>query len=199
MTAYAAVITFPENAVAYEALTKLRSSSAAAEVTAAVLVERQPNGQLVVPDADNREGWIGTGVGSAVGMLVGVLGGPIGMLLGLTAGASFGALYDADRVDTGDAVVEKFARLVPPGRNAIIAQTDEADENALNAFVSEFGGRIERRPLDEVLGELEAQQEAAEAAARAANDELRKKKRDERHEKLEERLESLRAKFSHKG
>jgi len=89
-------------------------------------------------------------------MLVGVLGGPVGMLLGRSAGAASGALYDADRLDTGDEAIEQFGALVPTGGNALPAETMEETTEPLDTFVADMGGSIVRRPLDEVVSELEA-------------------------------------------
>ena len=116
-------------------------------------------------------------------MLVGVLGGPIGMLLGWSAGAATGALYDAERQDTGDEAIAAFGRLIPPGGNAILAVTDEVTTDPLEQFAAGFGGEtVSRRPLDEVLAELEAQDEAAREADKAARKAIREQKKRERKE-----------------
>ena len=83
------------------------------------------------------------------------------MLLGWSVGAATGALYDADRLDTGDEAIAAFGRLIPPGGNAILAETDEVTTEPLEQFAAGFGGKVSRRPRDEVLAELEAQDEAA--------------------------------------
>ena len=54
--------------------------------------------------------------------------------------------------------------LVPTGGNTLLAETVEDTTEPLDTFVSEMGGTIVRRPLDEVVAELEAQQAAAEEA-----------------------------------
>ena len=130
------------------------------------------------------------------GGLSGVLGGPLGVLLGFGLGAAGGALVDASRSDDLDDAITEFGKTVRPGGNAIIAQTDEADTAALDALVTKYDGAIVRRPLDEVLAELEAQQDAAEAAAEAARKKLHDEKKAEKKEKREERVEKLKAKFS---
>ena len=75
---------------------------------------------------------------------------------------------DADRLDTGDEAIAAFGRLIPPGGNAILAVTDEVTTDPLKQFAAGFGGKVSRRPLDEVLAELEAQDEAAREADKAA-------------------------------
>ena len=131
-------------------------------------MERDKDGHLHVPEGDDTMAGEGTAGGSLIGMLVGVLGGPVGMLLGAGASAAGGALYDADRLDTGDEAIEQFGASVPVGGNALLAETVEDTTEPLDKFVSGMGGTLVRRPLDEVVAELEAQQAAAEEADKAA-------------------------------
>jgi uncharacterized membrane protein len=117
------------------------------------------------------------------------------MLLGWSVGAATGALYDADRLDTGDEAIAAFGRLIPPGGNAILAETDEVTTEPLEQFAAGFGGKVSRRPLDEVLAELEAQDEAAREADKAARKAIREQKTQDRKEDLQKRLDALKAKF----
>lgn len=192
MPEYAAAITFPQNSTAYEALSKLSAAPGGFEIRSAAIVERDKDGHLHVPEGGDTEAGAGTAGGSLIGMLAGVLGGPVGMLLG--AGAASGALYDADRLDTGDEAIEQFGALVPTGGNALLAETVDTTE-PLDAFVSELGGTIVRRPLDEVVAELEAQQAAAEEAEKAARKAIREQKKQEHKETFQQRVDALKAKF----
>ena len=194
MPEYAVVITFPQHGTAYEALSKL-SSAEGFEIRSAAIVERDKDGHLHVAEGDDAMAGAGTLGGSLIGMLVGVLGGPVGMLLGWGAGAASGALYDADRLDTGDEAIEQFGAQVPAGGNALLAETVEDTTEPLDAFVSEMGGTIVRRPLDEVLAELEAQEAAAEEAQKAARKAIREQKKQERKESFHQRTDALKAKF----
>ena len=58
-----------------------------------------------------------------------------------------------------------------------------------------FGGKVSRRPLDEVLAELEAQDEAAREADKAARKAIREQKKRERKEDVQTRVDALKAKF----
>lgn len=196
MTQYAAAVTFPDNATAYQTISELRDSSLIQSITAAALVERDQNGQLRVPEGDDSVIGLGAAGGSLVGMLIGVIGGPLGMLLGVSSGALVGGLFDLNRADKVETALAEFGQAVQPGHNALVLQTDEPDTTALDGFVKGKGGTIIRRPLDEVVDELEAQQAAAEAAADAADAKLREQRREERKEKWDERVENLRKKFS---
>ena len=194
MPEYAVAITFPQSSTTYEALSKL-PSAAGLEIRSAAIVERDKDGHLHVPEGDDTMAGAGVAGGSLIGMLIGVLGGPVGMLLGGGAGAATGALYDADRLDAGDEAIEEFGTLVPAGGNALLAETVEDTTEPLDGFVSGMGGMIVRRPLDEVVAELEAQQAAAEEADRAARKAIREQKKQERKEDFQQRLDALKAKF----
>ena len=195
MPEYAAAITFPQKSTAYEALSKLSAAPGGFEIRSAAIVERDKDGHLHVPEGGDAMAGAGTDGGSLIGMLVGVLGGPVGMLLGWSAGAASGALYDADRLDEGDEAIEQFGALVPTGGNALLAETVEDTTAPLDTFVSEMGGTIVRRPLDEVVTELEAQQAAAEEAEKAARKAIREQKKQERKETFQQRVDALKAKF----
>ena len=188
------VLTVPTHSGTYEAFSKLRNAPGF-HLGAAVVVERDENGQVRVADGVDRETGAATTGGSLVGMLVGVLGGPLGMLLGLGAGALAGSFVDASRLELGDDIVSDFARTVSPGGNAILAQVTE-DGAALDAFAASVDGVLVRRPVAEVISEIEAQQQAAEAAAEAARKALRDQKRQERQEKAQERLDKIQERFN---
>ena len=195
MTEYATAITFPQTSTTYEAFSKLSAAAGQYGVRSAGIIERDAQGQLRVPESGDTAAGIGIASGSVIGMLVGVLGGPIGMLLGWSVGAATGALYDADRLDTGDEAIAAFGRLIPPGGNAILAVTDEVTTDPLEQFAAGFGGKVSRRPLDEVLAELEAQDEAAREADKAARKAIREQKKRERKEDFQTRVDALKAKF----
>jgi uncharacterized membrane protein len=195
MTEYVTAITFPQTSTTYEAFSKLSGASDQYGVRSAGIIERDAQGHLTVPESGDTAAGIGIAGGSLIGMLVGALAGPIGMLLGWTVGAGSGALYDADRLDTGDEAIAAFGRLIPPGGNAILAETDEVTTDPLEQFAAGFGGKVARRPRDEVLAELEAQEEAAVEADRAARKAIREQKKQERKEDFQKRLDALKAKF----
>lgn len=195
MADYAVAITFPDNSMTYEALSKISSTARGFELRSAGIVERDKDGHLHVAERSDFDAAVGFAGGSLIGMLVGVLGGPIGMLLGWGVGATAGALFDADRMDKGDEAIAQFGQSVAPGRNAILAETVEPTTDPLDTFVKSMGGTIVRRPLDEVVAELEAQQFAAEEAVRAAHKAMREEKKQQHKEKLQERVDALKAKF----
>ena len=50
----------------------------------------------------------------------------------------------------------------------MIASVEESVVEVIDAEMYTLGGEVTRRPVDEVMGELEAAEEAADAAAREA-------------------------------
>jgi hypothetical protein len=76
-----------------------------------------------------------------------------------------------------------------------LAETVEDTTEPLDTFVSEMGGAIVRRPLDEVVAELEAQQAAADEADKAARKAIREQKKQEHKETYHQRVDALKAKF----
>ena len=84
---------------------------------------------------------------------------------------------------------------MPTGGNALLAETVEDTAGPLDTFVSEMGGTILRRPLDEVVAEMEAQQAAAEEAEKAARKAIREQKKQEHRETFQQRVDALKAKF----
>ena len=188
-------LTFPDNAVTYEAYSKLGSSEAGDALVTMSLVERDDNGALTVREGADSQAGEGMFTGSLVGMLLGVLGGPIGLLLGWTAGAGIGALVDTDRLEQGGELLTRIGESVPKGRNAIVAEAHEEDPAVLDSFAKQFGGMVTRFDANEVVAELEAQQQAAEEANRAAREAVRAHKKQEREAKLHDRVAELREKF----
>ena len=185
-------VTFDEESKAYEALSKLRQAEADGRVglRGAAIVDRTPEGAIRVEESDENEIGTGTAGGSLIGVLVGVLGGPVGMLLGLGAGMAIGAAVDLDRADEADDVLNQMSKSIPAGTTAVIAEVDEAAVEVVDSEMSPLGGRITRRPADEVLAELEAAEQAAKASqkeARRVMREERKAERAKRHELSKER------------
>jgi uncharacterized membrane protein len=157
-------------------------------------VERDKDGHLHVPEGGDTEAGAGTASGSLIGMLVGVPGVPVGLLLGWGAGAASGALYDADRLDTGDEAIEQFGALVPTDGNALLAETVEDTTEPLDAFVSEMGGTIVRRPLDESSRNWRRSR-LPPRKPRRRRKAIREQKKQERKETRQQRVDALKAKF----
>ena len=175
------VIGFTEPSKAYQALSVLKSCNADGRIglESAAVVERTPEGALRIPEsADNAE-LVGMASGSVVGMLIGVLGGPVGMLLGWGAGAMMGGAFDLDRAVTSDEALTVLGTAIPAGSTAVIANVEEPAVEVIDGEMAKLGGEVTRRPVADVMAELDAAEAAADAAAREARKVVRQQKKAE--------------------
>ena len=176
-------IAFADSSKAYQAFTEIKnlSTAGALQLKSGAIVVRDTEGKLSFPDGTGFAG------GGLIGMLVGILGGPLGMLLGWGSGALIGGVLDAGRASATNEVLGEFSRALPVDSTAVIAEVVEPSELPLDDVVSKLGGTIVRRPVSEVVAELEAAEAAAEAAQAEARRVVRERKKAEYKEALEDR------------
>ena len=191
------VVGFTEPSKAYQALNVLKECSAEGRIglESAAIVERTEDGKLRIPESVDNDELVGMASGSLIGMLIGVLGGPLGVLVGWGAGAMMGGAFDVDRAVTSDEALTVLGRAIPPGTTAVIASVEEPAVEVIDAEMYKLGGEVTRRPVAEVMGELEAAEEAADAAAREGRRELREKRKAEVHANVDERVGKLKEKL----
>jgi len=191
------VVRFTEPSKAYQALSALKECNASGRIglESAAIVERTPEGELHIPDGTDNVGLVGTASGSLIGMLIGILGGPVGVLLGWGAGAMMGGAFDIDRAMTSDEALTVLGTAIPTGSTAVIASVKEPAVEVIDGEMKKLDGEVTRRPVKEVMGELEAAEEAADAAAREARRTIREKRKAELHTGVEERLGKLKEKL----
>ena len=206
------VVSFEEEAKAYQAASELRQADAegAIDLHTAAIVQRMEDGTLRVKEGEIEDfpaaTWTGTAIGAVtggiIGLTLGVLGGPLGILLGGTYGMLLGSLVDLSAEEEEESVLAAMARAIQPGTTALIAEVTEPTPEVVDAMMGRLGGQVLRRPVAEVEAELVA---AAEAA-RSAEEEARRKLVDERHNeeqktngdkkgKIGEKIERLKAKL----
>ena len=178
-------IAFADSSKAYQAFTEIKnlSTAGALQLKSGAIVVRDTEGKLSFPDGVDQV----TGTGFAGGGLIGILGGPLGMLLGWGSGALIGGALDAGRASATNEVLGEFSRALPVDSTAVIAEVVEPSELPLDDVVSKLGGTIVRRPVSEVVAELEAAEAAAEAAQAEARRVVRERKKAEYKEALEDR------------
>jgi uncharacterized membrane protein len=191
------VVRFTEPSKAYQALSVLKDCAADGRIAleSAAIVERTPEGVLRIPEGTDNVGPVGVASGSLIGMLVGVLGGPVGVLVGWGAGALTGGLFDLDRTEKSDEALSVLGRAIPPGSTAVMASVEEPAVEVIDGEMAKLGGEVTRRPVAEVLDELEASEEAAEAAAREARRALREERKADLTASLDERVGKLKEKM----
>ena len=187
------VVRFTEPSKAYQALSVLKQCDAEGRIAlrSAAIVERTSTGELRTPEDTDNVGLIGTASGSLIGMLVGVLGGPVGVLVGWGAGAVMGSLFDIDRVEKSDEALCALGRAIPPESTAVIAVVGEPAVEVIDGEMAKLGGEVTRRPLDEVMSELEAAERAADAAAFEARRTLLDQRKVEVKADFDERVGKL--------
>jgi uncharacterized membrane protein len=187
------VVGFDEPSKAYQALSVLKQCDAEGRISlrSAAVVERTPSGELRTPEGTDNVGLVGTASGSLIGMLIGVLGGPVGVLVGWGTGALMGGVFDIARIDKSDEALSELSRAIPPETTAVIAGVEEPAVEVIDGEMAKLGGEVTRRPLDDVMSELEATEAAAEAAAREARKELRQTRKAEMTADLDERVSKL--------
>jgi uncharacterized membrane protein len=191
------VVRFAEPSKAYQALSVLKDLDGSSRIglESAAVVERTATGELYTPESADNVGLLGTASGSLIGMLIGVLGGPVGVLAGWGAGALMGGAFDIDRAVTSDEALTVLGQAIPTGSTAVIASVEEPAVEVIDGEMSKLEGEVTRRPVAEVMDELEAAEEAADAAAHEARRTLRKKRKAELHAKVDERMGKLKEKL----
>ena len=84
---------------------------------------------------------------------------------------------------------------MPPGSTAVIATVAEPAVEVIDGEMDKLGGEVTRRPVAEVMDELEASEAAAEAAAREARRALHEKRKAEAKADFDERVGKLKEKL----
>jgi uncharacterized membrane protein len=191
------VIRFAESSKAYQGLSVLKECDADGRIAlrSAAVVERTPNGELRISEGADNVGLIGTASGSLIGMLVGVPGGPVGVLVGWGAGALMGGAFDVDRAVKSDEALTALGRAIPPESTGVIATVAEPAVEVIDGEMAKLEGEVTRRPVAEVMDELEAAEEAAEAAAHEARRTLREERKAELTASLDARVGKLKEKL----
>jgi uncharacterized membrane protein len=191
------VVGFTEPSKAYQALSVLKECNADGRIglESAAIVERTPEGELRIPEGTDNMELVGTASGSLLGMLIGVLGGPVGVLVGWGGGALMGGAFDLARADTSDEALSVLGRAIPPGSTAVIASVEEPAVEVIDGEMEKLNGEVTRRPVAEVMDELEVAEEAADAAAHEARRTLREKRKAELHADLDARVGKLKEKL----
>lgn len=191
------VVRFTESSKAYQALSVLKEldGSSRIELESAAIVERTSTGELNTPESADNVGPVGTASGSLIGMLIGVLGGPVGVLLGWGTGALMGGAFDLDRAVTSDEALTVLGKAIPTGSTAVIASVQEPAVEVIDGEMKKLDGEVTRRPVAEVMTELEAAEDAADAAAHEARRVIRAKRKAELSAGVEERVGKLKEKL----
>ena len=99
-----------------------------------------------------------------------------------------GGAFDVDRAVNSDEALTVLGRAIPPGSTALIASVEEPAVEVIDAEMYTLGGEVTRRPVAEVMRELDAAEEAADAAAREARRVVRETRKAAFHAGVDERV-----------
>lgn len=192
-------VSFEDDRGAYKALTLLGEldSQRRVGVREAVVVARGEDGKLVAKDRAEASGLPGTAGGGLIGLLLGVIGGPLGMLIGGTYGLFVGSLFDLHDAEEADSALGEISGSVKPGHTALLAVVDEPSTEIVDAAMSDAGGTVVRRSVDDVEAEIAAAEDAERKAKREARKELDRARRERNKAAVDAKLEALKAKLHH--
>jgi uncharacterized membrane protein len=146
------VAVFNNEPAAYEGLSALRDLHRDGDISLfadEILVKDRSGTVSVKQEAD--KGPVGTALGMMTGSMLGLLGGPVGLAAGATAGGLSGALYDLNKTGVDADFVDEVARLLLPGRAAVVADIDETWVTPVNARMQQLGGHVFRRQRSAVV------------------------------------------------
>ena len=193
------VAVFKVESEGYQALSELRQEAGAETylVSAAALVKKEKDACFYLDGFDTGvQTTNDTMIGGLIGMTIGILGGPLGMLLGGSYGALVGSTVDAGEAMFGASMLDQIADKLDDGMVALVALTEEENEEALDAKLSAYDTIIARFDAEAVAEEVDRAYEKQAEMARQARMELRKEQKEKAREELKENMEILSANFT---
>jgi hypothetical protein len=133
----------------------------------AAVLRRSDEGLLDTPESWQRGAGRPTVAGGVLGGLVGLIGGPLGVFLGWTAGTVLGGAAELKHFQDAAQGLLVYSSELPEGGSMLIVEAHESQPEEANALAAKYGGRLLRRPAEEVEAEVRAADAAAETAIRA--------------------------------
>jgi uncharacterized membrane protein len=145
------VVVFDSENAAEAGTTAMRKLHSEGGITlyAMGVIAKDGSGTLSVKESAD-PGFSGAGTGLAVGALIGLLGGPAGMFVGAVAGTFAGVIRDYWVAGVGLDFVEQTAKLLQPGKVALIADVEEEWTMPVDARMEAAGGTVIRRARADV-------------------------------------------------
>ena len=191
------VVRFTEPSKAYQALSVLKECDAEGRIAlrSAAIVERTPTGELRTPRAPTTSAssepraarssgcssvfWAGRSASSSAG----------------ARAPSWAACSTSIAREKSDEALVALGRAIPPGSTAVIAVVGEPAVEVIDGEMAKLGGEVTRRPVAEVMSELEAAERAADAAAFEARRTLVEEHKVEVKADFDERVGKLKEKL----
>jgi uncharacterized membrane protein len=195
--ANAIAVSFDEDRNAYTALTVLKEldSQHRVGIQEAVVAVRGEDGQVVEKDRVESMFLPSTAGGGLIGLLIGIIGGPLGMLIGAASGVFVGSLFDIHDIDETESALGGISSSVRVGHTALLAVVDEQSTEVVDAAMTELGGKVVRRSVDDVEAELAAVESAARKAKWDATKELVRARREHDKAAVHKKLDELKKKL----
>jgi hypothetical protein len=106
-----------------------------------------------------------------------------------------GGVFDLNRAEKSEEALGALGRAMPPESTAVIAIVGEPAIEVVDGEMAKLGGEVTRRPVAEVMSELEAAEKAAETAAREARRALRDERKAEVTAEFDERVRKVKDKL----
>ena len=106
-----------------------------------------------------------------------------------------GGAFDIDRAVKSEEALTALSQAIPPGSTAVIASLEEPAVEVIDGEMARLDGEVTRRPVAEVMNELEVAEDAADAAAREARRAIREQRKAEVHAGVEEHVGTLKEKL----
>ncbi len=191
------VVTFEQDAKAYEALTSLKEldSQRQVELRAAAVVTRDDDGKVLIQDEVGDCYGFATATGGVIGLLIGIIGGPLGVLIGGATGLLAGSLFDLDKEFDTRSVLSQISQSVKVGHTALLAEVSEPSAEVLDSDMARLSGKVLRRSVHEVEAEIAAAQEAQQIAAEGARERLHKDRHEQHQKEIDAKIAELKTKL----
>ena len=112
------------------------------------------------------------------------------MLLGWGTGALVGGVVDLTRAEKGEDALSLLGSAISPAR-PLSSPMSPSRVEVVDGEMAKLSGEVTRRPVDDVMAELEAAEAVTEAAAKEARQKMRAQCKAEVSEKFSERVGKL--------
>jgi uncharacterized membrane protein len=190
------VVVFDNEWKAYEGEKVLRQLDGddSISVYGHTVVVKNPDGTVTLREGDDRFP-SGTIAGTVLGTLIGLLGGPAGLAIGATVGLVGGTTVDLDRARIGDDFIDDVAKVLLPGRVAIVAEIEEDLTAPVDTRMEAIGGTVFRRALSEAKHSIHEEHVAAMKADLAQMKAEHAEAHADRKAKLQEKINQLDSKL----
>ena len=186
-------IRFPEPSNAYQALSVLKQADAEGriELRAAAVVERTREGQLRIPEGADNVGLEGTASGGLNRDARRHPRRPAGDAPRLGDRRAGRRRRRPHEGREGEDALSMLGSAISPARPLSSPMSPSPRIEVVDGEMAKLSGEVTRRPVDDVMAELEAAEAATEAAAKEARQKMRAQRKAEVSEKFSERVGKL--------